>query len=301
MNDTKETAATRPRGSVVKRFNLVLIGVYLLAILIAGPSIYFVTHDQVHAQAQKELSMLVDMVKSIQDFVAKDLRPYFMERGLFYSPGFSGIVASSHVAEHFKKAQPNYYIKNASDNPLNPANTTQPLEVELLNRFRMNRALTHWVQEGQLNGKTLLISSAPKVSKQECLKCHGARTEVPEEIRAQFPGLEGYNYQIDQVVGVSVVGVPIDDVQALALQRATIVLGVLTVLFGIVLVAVNLLVRGYLLTPILKITEAAHEISHGKLGTRVEMERNDEIGDLSRSVELVRRSFEKLIERMRKH
>ena len=53
--------------------------------------------------------------------------------------------------------------------------------------------------------------------------------------------------------------------------------------------------------PILEVTEAAHAISRGKLDTMIEVNRDDEIGDLARSVELVRRSFAKLMQRMRKH
>ena len=104
----------------------------------------------------------------------------------------------------------------------------------------------------------------------------------------------------NQVVGVSVVGVPLANVQALALQRTGIVLVVLTVLFGLILIAVNRLVKRGLLLPMLEITEAAHAISRGKLDTLIEVDRDDEIGDLARSVELVRRSFAKLMQRMRR-
>ncbi len=300
MSPSNDTEKTKRSGSVVRRFNLVLIGLYLLAIVFAAPSIYFVTRAQVHTQAENELAMLVDMVKSIQGFVAKDLRPYFIERGLFYSPGFSGIVATSHISTNFKKFQPDYYIKNVSDNPLNPANKPQPLEMELLTRFRGDRQLTQWTQEGELDGNTMLISSAPKNSKPGCLHCHGAKEEAPEEIRNNFPGNLGYNYQPGEVVGVSVVGVPLENVHSLAIHRTIVVLAVLTVLFAIILITVNILVRKRLLNPILKITEAAHAISHGTLDTPIESDRNDEIGDLARSVELVRRSFNKLMQLRRR-
>ena len=110
----------------------------------------------------------------------------------------------------------------------------------------------------------------------------------------------GYNYRSNDVVGVSVVGVPIENVHEVALQRTGIVIGVLTVLFAIIFITINLLVKRYLLKPILHITNAAHEISRGKLDIPIEVDRNDEMGDLARSVELVRRSFDKLIKRMRK-
>ena len=102
------------------------------------------------------------------------------------------------------------------------------------------------------------------------------------------------------VVGVSVVGVPIEDVKEIALQRTGVVLGLLTVLFAIAFFAINMIVKRSVLNPIIQITEVAHAISRGKLETPIEMARNDEIGDLGRSVELVRRSFDKVMQRMRK-
>jgi len=300
MAQSSGTNASGKRGSVVQRFNRVLIGLYLAAIVIAAPTIYWVTTQQVRFQAERELTTLVDMVKSIQAYVAKDLRPFFLEQGLFHSPGFSGIVATSLIAENFKEEQPDYYIKNVSDNPLNPANSPKPLESELLGKFRSDRLLKAMTQEGSISGKRLLISAAPKVSKPGCMRCHGKKEDAPQQIREQFPGDQGYNYENDQVVGVSLVGVPMANVQTLALQRTGIVLLVLTVLFGLILFSVNRLVKKGLLTPILEITQAAHAISHGKFDEQVEINRDDEIGELARSVELVRRSFAKLMQRMRK-
>lgn len=299
-----ETNITTERsGSIVKRFNSALLLLYLLAIVVTTPGIYYVTEAQVNAQAQQELSLLVKMVKSIQGYIAKEMRPYFIQHNLFYSPGFSGIVATSLIARDFIKEQPGYYIKTVSDNPLNPANAPQALEIELMERFRQARGLTQWTQVGVLNGKIMLISAAPKVSKSGCLRCHGSAKGAPEEIRTKYPGFRGYNYQPDEVVGVSIVAVPMENVQALVWKRTSIVLVVLTVLFGVILAVVNLLVRSYLLKPILEITGVAHAISHGTLNKdkRIELDRNDEIGDLARSVELVRRSFEKLMQRMYKH
>jgi len=299
MNQGSGTGGEK-RGSVARRFNWVLIGLYLLAIIIAAPTIYWVTTQQVNEQAERELETLVDMVTSIQGYVARDLRPFFMENNLFHSPGFSGIVATSLIAGNFHKLQPDYYIKNVSDNPLNPDNSPKPLENELLNEFRGDRGLKNVTRAGEIDGRQLLISAAPKLSKPGCLRCHGDIEKAPKQISDEFAGPAGYNYRPNDVVGVSVVGVPMANVQELALQRTGIVLIVLTVLFGLILIAVNRLVRNNLLSPILEITEAAHAISRGKLDTLIEVKRDDEIGDLARSVELVRRSFGKLIQRMRK-
>jgi len=293
------TASDLPRRSVSRRFNLALFLLYLLGIAISAPVIYVTTERQVNAQADKELRLLVDMVRSIQGYVAGHLRPYFLENGLFFSPGFSGIVATALISEKFSKFQPTYFIKNISDNPLNPKNKPQPFERELLSRFRSNRDMGEITEVGIISGQRMLVSAAPKESKKGCLRCHGVPEKMPEEIRDAFAGTSGYNYKVGDVVGVSLVGVPMEDVKAVAMERSLVAIGLLTALFAIIFISINMLVRRTLVNPILMISQEAQAISRGQMENPIEMDRNDEVGDLAHSIELLRRSFMQAMKRMR--
>jgi len=94
--------------------------------------------------------------------------------------------------------------------------------------------------------------------------------------------------------------VPIADVNALAMQRSLVAVGLLTVLFGLIFLTINILVRRNLISPILEITSAAHAVVKGDLDRTLDIQRNDEIGDLARSVELLRRSFSQVMKRFNK-
>ena len=288
-----------PRRSVSRRFNFTLFLFYLLSIAIAAPIAYVTTERQVHEQADKELRMLVDMVRSIQGYVADHLRPFLLQQKLFHSPGFSGIVATALIAENFSQLQPAYYIKNASDNPLNPKNNPQPFERDLLIRFRADRTLDEVTEIGLIDGRRMLVSAAPKESRKGCLRCHGVPAAAPEEIRSQYGETYGYNYRVGDVVGISLVGVPLDHVQAVAMERSWMAIGFLTALFAVIFISINFLVRRTFLRPILQISEQAQAISRGKMDEPVELKRNDEVGDLAYSIELLRRSFLQVMKRMR--
>jgi HAMP domain-containing protein len=292
--------ATRamPRRSVSRRFNLTLLLLYLLSIGIGAPAIYVVTDREVNAQADRELRLLVDMARSIQGYVAGHMRPFLLERGLFYSAGFSGIVATSLVAEQFKRLQPSYYIKSVSDNPLNPANRPQPFEQQLLNRFRGDRALGEITGVGSINDRRMLVSAAPKKSKKGCLRCHGEPDKTPQEITGRYGVTSGYHYKDGDVVGLSLVGVPLEDVQALATRRGLIAVGLLTSLFAVIFLSINVMVRRSLVRPLLEISKAAQDISQGRMDRPVEVHRNDEVGDLAHSIELLRRSFIQAVKRL---
>jgi len=293
------TTKIMPRRSVSRRFNFALLLLYLLSIGIAAPVIYVATERQANAQADKELRLLVDMVRSIQGYVADHMRPYLLEKGLFHSAGFSGIVATALIAEKFGDLQPTYYIKNVSDNPLNPKNIPQPFEKELLDRFRADRGLDEATEIGTISGRRMLVSAAPKVSKKGCQRCHGDPAKAPEEILSSYGETYGYYYGVNDVVGLSLVGVPLEHVQTVATERSLLAIGLLTILFAIIFLSINILVRRTLVKPILEIAAGAHAISKGQLDKMVQSDRNDEVGDLAHSIELLRRSFVQAMKRMK--
>lgn len=103
-----------------------------------------------------------------------------------------------------------------------------------------------------------------------------------------------------EVVGLSVVGVPLSDVNEITLKRSLYIIGFVTILFFIVFVIINLQVRKNIISPILDITRKAESISRGNMEERIEINRNDEIGNLSRSFELMRRSIVSMIDKIKK-
>ena len=292
-----ELMSNRVRSSVARRFNVALLLLYLASIAVSVPAVYYFARQQVESQAHRELGLLVDIVKSVQTYVIKDLRPYLTKQQIFYSPAVSGVAATARVAKHFKDLQPEFHIKVASDNPLNPENWPEPLEQRLLERYRGEK-LDGLVDTGQIGGQTYLVASAPKSSVPDCLRCHGDPKKAPEDVREKYGSASGYHYEPQGVVGVSLVGVPMEDIRELTIQRSLYVTGMLTGLFAVIFVIVNLLVRRYLITPIMDIARTAQAVSQGELDRVVTVPRNDEIGELARAFELMRRSLVAAMKRM---
>lgn len=275
---------------------------YICSIAIAAPSVYVFTKQQVYDRANEDLTLLVDVVKSIQGYVANDLRPYFLKQKIFYSPAFSGIVATARIAGHLKAYQPDYLIRNASDNPLNPDNEAKELEKDLLKQFRASRTTSAINTEGNIDGRRYLVSAAPKISnKKGCLKCHGDPAKAPEDVTDSYGTGRGYGYTMGDIVGVSLVGVPVDDVESLTVQRSLYVIGIITVLFALLFMILNSIVKRLIITPIDEITEVAQSVSKGDINRTISaVTRNDEIGELAHSFELMRRSLVAAMKHMRK-
>ena len=279
-------------NSLIKRFRKSILWLYIITIVISIPAIYFTTRYQVHSEANRELSLLVDMVASLREYISKDVRPGLLKANLLDSPAISSVVTTSVVAGHFQNKQPEYYIKVASDNPLNSKNLPEPLETKLLNEFRANADIKEITETGLIKGRQFLVSARPSKANQECMLCHGDPKEAPLPVTSKYGMTSGYNYQLGNVVGTIGVGVPLADVNTLVMQRGLVAVGIITIIFGIIFVIINALVKNNILLPITKITEAAIVLSKGNLENEMNIKQDgSEIGELAHSFELLRRSL----------
>ncbi len=101
-------------------------------------------------------------------------------------------------------------------------------------------------------------------------------------------------------MGLSNVGVPLADVKGLALERSLTIMGGVTIVFAGVFVFINTMVRRLILSPLVDITETARAVSEGQVDRRLTVNtgRRDEIADLTRSFEMLRRSLVTAMKRM---
>jgi HAMP domain-containing protein len=284
---SQETAQT---GSVSSAFYRSLFYIYLISILVAIPTIYFITKDELYSQADKELRLMVDVVRSARAIVKERTRPHFLPQNVFFAPVVSSTVMAKELATQFKKLQPSYLIRMVSDNPLNQENYPEGLELKVLEMLRYGNADSGIVMTGDIQGRQYLISAAATKVSPGCLICHGSAKTAPKEIVDRYGSTTGYGWKSGTIIGASLVGVPLADVNTAVLERFLMVSASITGLFAIVLLVLNRVVQHKIIQPIQEITETAKEVSLGRSNQPFYSERNDEIGALTRSFELMRRS-----------
>ena len=286
------------KSSLKKQFNLVLISLYIISLLVTLPFIYYLSSQDVYESANKELILLVDMVSSMRKTISKDIRPNLLRQDVLHpAAALSSTVFTRHTAQHFKKRQPDYYIKIASDNPLNADNKPLKLEQEILDYFRKHRDEKKLVKKGKINGKNYLLSSSPSISQPNCNICHSSPEKAPDYIVATYGEKSGYHYKLGEVVGASFVGVPLDDINAIATKRGLALAAVLTLLFTFALIVINYLVKNKILNPLTEINESTHAISKGAMDREINIQGDDEIAELGRSIERMRKSLKMMMER----
>jgi len=294
-----EQNESKRRTSISSKFNQSLLTLFLVLVLVLIPIMYYLTKTQVLAQANKELTLLVDMVKSVRNVVREDTRPHFTPKGEFFPIVVSSTVMAKTVASKFARIRPEYYIKIFSDNPLNADDYPDTLEKELLNRFRQNKQLKTIVETGTIQGQNYLLSSAPATVKKGCLLCHGDPARAPLAISKTYGTESGYGWTVGNVIGGIAVGVPLENINSIAVKRTLYALLALALVFGVLYIYINTIVRRSIIVPIRDIADKAKKISHGDLGEALVTDRDDEIGELSNSFEMMRRSFISLVRRIK--
>ena len=289
------------RTSIVTRFNQAAILLYIGTLVVSLLGTYILTRQHVFNQAQQELELLEDMIYSVRLFVREETRQHFLDQNIHFPPVTVEALAPKLLANKFLEEQPDYYIRLVSDNPLNPENRAEPFELSLLQQFRDNPDLDPLLETGPIRGTPYLVASTPIEALPGCFQCHGLYTSAPSEITNAYAPWNGVNFRggVGSIAGVSMVGVPLADVNALVIQRSLLLVALLTVLFAGIFLVINVVVKRSIVGPIVDISNKARDVSRGKVDQQIESKRKDEIGNLARSFELMRRSLMLAMKRVR--
>jgi hypothetical protein len=196
--------------SISTTFNRGLISIYLVSLSLAIPGIYVLTKNELYSQANKELKLMVDVVRSVRGIVRERTRPHFLPKGEFFPPVVSSTVMAKELSTQLKILQPNYLIRMVSDNPLNQENYPGDVELNILRNLRYGHADDGILMTGTLQGREYLISAAAAKVKDGCLICHGSPKTAPKAIVEKYGTTSGYGWESGEIIGASLVGVPLD-------------------------------------------------------------------------------------------
>lgn len=192
--------------------------------LFAGFFSYHLLERYVLNKAQRNIRDVLLGHRGLHHYIQKILHPEFyrardagMVKDIYYAPEIfssSFIVRNMHHffnQERIQAKLPEVRYKMASDNPRNPVNLADSVELELLEFFRKHpKKKEFWQVKKNSDGKKTLVFAMPflKVN-QACLRCHGRRSDSPPGLQARYPGEGGFNEKIGLLRAVEVLRVPL--------------------------------------------------------------------------------------------
>jgi methyl-accepting chemotaxis protein len=288
--------------SLRRRFT-VLISVLSL---IAALSLAVVSYQFNKSKALRDAKIMGELVYnftiSSRDYFANKQLPKIYEaagRDIFIPELMSPFAVTRGVFETFRGKIPDYILKQATKNPLVPANKADAQELELIKLFQENKNLT--TKEGRMKkkGQSYYYFAKPiRVTDATCLECHGDPSKAPEEQTEIYGTESGYHWQAGETVSALVVYVPLQKTLAEAKKMALFLFLTGSAVIALLVFLSWILFSRYVVNPIILLDKRSTEISLGKnLGEAIITPNQDEIGSLGRAIDRLRISTEKMLQR----
>lgn len=269
--------------AVYLSFTMLFFCIMITAIL------YQFLKDYILNEARKEADLLLAQIDALGGYVKEELRPslfrFFRETNIkenFILEAMSTTHIRTRVMERFKTKFSDYDYRRVSNNPINPEHLPNPLERELLEKFKKDSSVTRWENLVDLDGEKYFVIAKPVIVERECLVCHGRVKDAPSSLLRIYPRKEDFRWKVGEIMGVEAVYVPLRG--ALSEVKKVIFIILVFGAFAVLLLLVTIegLFWSVVVKPLKKLSVHFNQIISGKapLNQQISVERRDEIGEL---------------------
>ncbi len=173
-------------------------------------------------------------------------------------------------------------FNTVSDNPRNPRNMADKVELEAMNYFRMNKsAQERFVPFINKNGEPYYHFSQPIYIESRCLKCHGKKDQAPESIQQRYD--TAYNYKLGDLRGLMSIKLPSKIIQQRIDEqfKNSVIIHLATFLFSLLLISI--LMNKTVLSRIKNLQISTEQLAKGDYTTQINITGNDELTQVGQS------------------
>lgn len=288
---------------LTNKINIILVTTFTVGLGVGGAYSYYLTEDNALRQVTDQAELIMQEALAVRSYTVNEVRPLLnaFQDGKFY-PQTVPAYSATQTSEFVRKSRPNYRYKEAVFNPTNPRNKATVAEAEIISRFIADPELKKIVGTQEINGlKSLYISYPIKITNAKCLACHSDPDISPPAMRAIYGDQGGFGWKLNEIVGTQMVVVPYKLPAELAQKTFYSFLISLGILFFALFFVVNIMIRKLVLKPVMEMTKMADDLSKGNIRAgEVIFEGKDEIAELSRSFNRMRRSVIKIVQVLKK-
>ncbi len=194
------------------RFLFVIAAILIVFSSLVAIIIYSHEMDTLEANAYEKTDLVMKAIEANRDYVQDILRPTMYKElpsHKFILEAMSSSYISRMVMERFNLKSQGFIYRRVAVNARNPDYEANPLETQMIERFRNNPSLEGWQGIIELDSKKYYMRFQPVVFKSSCLNCHGDPNDAPQEVVTLYGKSNGFSHKIDELAGVISVGVPI--------------------------------------------------------------------------------------------
>jgi HAMP domain-containing protein len=266
------------------KFNLVLLTGLLVGLGLAAGLSYNLIFADARRDVLSEAALMDAQAAAISRYTADEIAP---------------LVANQFARRflpHFRAVQaqlPDYSYRTVVLDPTNPADLPADWQRNVIDQMRSDGNLKRVVTERDTpSGRILSVARPIIITDPACLACHSTPDAAPASMIDLYGSKNGFNWKLNQVLGASIVSVPMSVPLDQAWAVFDTVLIWLGAVFLLVLVLLNLMLEFVIIRPVRRISASANEVSLGNMDApEYPVRGRDEISSLAESFNRMRRSL----------
>lgn len=218
---------------------------------------------------------LLESAEKVRNILMATRRVYqhqFIDSGLPVDDKTLGFLPAhamhriSNDLQHWDKS--GFTFNNVSDQPRNPFNKADEVEMAAIEHFRANPDTElQFTPFTNAEGKHYYLYARPIRVEKYCLQCHGERDQAPEAIRLHYD--EAFGYQEGDLRGILSIKVPATSLEAQAQASLLALLGVGVITLGLLGIGIAWAVGRNVLRPLTVLERHIHDVAGGDLSKRI--------------------------------
>ncbi len=273
------------------KLTVIICLIFLIGMIISGIFITFMVHQKAQQEVSTKATILMETMNSVRDYTSKNIAPKLnnLSTKEFLPevvPAFSAHVVFENLRKNPKYRE--FIYRETALNPTNINDRADLFESGIIEQFR---------QDSKLKEKTGFLSNTPRinnnvfyiarplaVNQRSCLECHSTPSRAPKNMLNKYGDQNGFNWHLNEIIGAQIVFVPAEKVLVHA-QKLFVPIALATLItFGVAITILHHWLQQQIIQPITKIAYIVESISIGYVDQKLDGQRQDEIGILSRSI-----------------
>lgn len=296
------------KTTLSKSFTLVILLIFVIGITLSGLTLSHVLNLKARHEVASTANVVMDILNSARNYTNSEITPRFEERmkpNEFVVQTVPSYTAKT-IFQNLRQQNQNYTeynYKEAMLNPTNPDDQANGFEKKVIERFSSERNLKS-VQDFisvPFGGKAFYTASPIVITDSKCLRCHSTPAQAPPGMISVYGTNNGFNWQLNKVIGTQIVYVPASIVRQKVTQTLLWTIGSIALIFAITMFVANLWLKKYVVRPINQVVKVAEAVSTGDMTAEFGHVSNNEVGILVEAFTRMKVSLEMALRRLEQY
>ena len=231
------------------KLNIVLALTFLIALAVTG----FILDNSLRANALEKSKFAaihqMDTAMAIRKYTDVYVKPYLLHDEEFRPSSVPSFSATTSM-KFFEDMYPGYSYREVALNPTNPKNLARDWEVNTIKSFRDNPSKREGFHISNDGYEQYLHYIKPiRVSAQTCLLCHSTPDVAPPTLVAKYGDKNGFGWNLNDVVAVQIVSVPMSVPIAESRQSLIVYIVSIFMMCSLFFLLLNLMLNKVIISP----------------------------------------------------